>query len=89
MTPKRPVETNKESEEKRQWIDGRLNTDDDLQTTAGPALTTLLALNETPLSRWAEEVTRRLQGQNAEPLPSPRSQPRSIMVKSSAVTRLY
>lgn len=74
MPPKRPAETNKEAEEKWQRVDESLNTESDLQTTAGPALTIPPALIETLVSRVADEVTHRLQPQNAEPLPGPHSE---------------
>ena len=73
MPPKRPAETTKESEEKRQCED-ESNMDSVIQTAAGPALTIRPALIETLVSRVADEVTRRLQPQNADPLPGPSSE---------------
>ena len=52
MPPKRPAETNKEAEEERQRVDESLNTENDLQTTAGPALTIPPALIETLSAEW-------------------------------------
>lgn len=72
MPPKRPAETTKESEEKRQRAD-ESNMDSVIQTAAGLALTIPPDLIETLVSRVADEVTRRLQPQNADPLPSPSS----------------
>ena len=68
MPPERPAETTKESEEMRQHVDKRFNTESDCQTTAGPALI------ETLVSKVADEDTRCLQPQNAELLPGPSSE---------------
>ena len=74
MPPQRPAETTKESEEKRQLVDESFNTNSDHQNPAGPAFTIPPALIETLVSRVADEITHRLQPQNAEPLPGPSSE---------------
>ena len=74
MPPKRPADNNKESEEKRQWVDERLKMEKNLQTTADPALTISPALIETLVSRVEDEVTRPLQPRNTEPFPGPSSE---------------
>ena len=73
MPPKRAADNNRESEEKRQRVDDSLNVENNLQNTADPALTISPALIETLVSRVADEVTRRLQPWNTEPLPGPSS----------------
>lgn len=67
MPPKRAADNNRE--EKRQRVNDSLNVENNLQNTADPALTISPALIETLVSRVADEVTRRLQPRDTEPLP--------------------
>ena len=74
MPPKQPADNKKELEEKRQRVDESLKMDNNLQTTADPAMTISPALIETLVSRVADVVTHRLQLPNTELLPGPSSE---------------